>query len=309
MSLYEVIHISKSRELLGNLCEDNQQLKLKIILITIEYYGILSNIVGVIELKYIDPMIFDDKDMQIIFKPLNAFGINPSNYLISNYGHIYSIRSDKILKSQLSTAGYYYTACGANTRIYNHRAVAGVYVNGYNNNSNCVNHKNGDKLDNYYKNLEWVTKAENNTHAYATGLNNYIGENCKDSKLTNDQVRYICKLMESGYDNNSIVRMLGLEENSNNYEIIRSIRKGYAWRSISSDYNIPQSSYSYRSISKDDVEQICKNFESGMSIPECYETIYHTKFPGVDKCRNEYTRLMHIKNHKIFTDISKKYNF
>lgn len=31
----------------------------------------------------------------------------------------------------------------------------------------------------YYKNLEWCSKAENNTHAYTTHLNNYIGENCK----------------------------------------------------------------------------------------------------------------------------------
>lgn len=260
-------------------------------------------------MKYVDPMIFDDKDKQIIFRPLNAFGINPDNYLISNYGHIYSIRRDKILKSQLSTTGYYYTACGANNRIYNHRGVAAIYVDGYDEIHNCVNHKNGDKLDDYYKNLEWVTKAENNTHAYNTGLNNYIGENCKSSKLTNEQVRYICELMQNGYDNNSILRIISPEETQNNYEIIRSIRKGYAWKSISSEYNIPQSKYSFRSISEDQIRHICENFEKGMSIPECYEDIYQTKFPGVNNCRNEYTRLMHIKNRVIFTDISSEYNF
>lgn len=260
-------------------------------------------------MKYKDPMVFDDPDLQIVFKPLDAFGINPEFYQISNYGHIYSTRYDRLLKPQISTHGYYQTACGADHRIFNHRGVAAVFVDGYSEEKNCVNHKNGKKLDDYYKNLEWVSKAENNTHAYKTGLNNCIGENCRSAKLTNDQAERICQLLQDGYEIYPILEIMGMEPTMNNYEIIRSIRKGYAWKRISSKYNIQQSSYHYRSISKDIIHRICKNFENGMSIPECYEDIYKKPFPGIDNCKNEYIRLMDIKCHNTFKEISSQYNF
>lgn len=37
-------------------------------------------------------------------------------------------------------------------------------------NKGFVNHKNGNPLDNSLENLEWVTRSENQTHAFKTGL-------------------------------------------------------------------------------------------------------------------------------------------
>ena len=58
----------------------------------------------------------------------------------------------------------------AQKNIFVHRLVASAFVENENQ-KDCINHKNGIKTDNYFENLEWVTKAENNRHAFRTGLN------------------------------------------------------------------------------------------------------------------------------------------
>ena len=137
-------------------------------------------------------------------------------YQISNLGNVKSLdryitmkrgnctykqfTKGKKLKPKLTWDGYHEISITKNrkrkyTRV--HRLVAKAFIHNVNNKPQ-INHINGNKLDNYYKNLEWCTCLENNKHANKTGLINYAkGEQLPHSILNEKQVKEIRKLYKT----------------------------------------------------------------------------------------------------------------
>lgn len=71
-----------------------------------------------------------------------------------------------------------------------HRLVATVFLD---NPSRLpdVNHKDGNRANNAVGNLEWVTRSDNQKHAYRTGVRADVGERNSRAKLTNRQARSV----------------------------------------------------------------------------------------------------------------------
>lgn len=84
-------------------------------------------------------------------------------YKISNYGNIYSIQKEQLLKPQPSHHNYQRIQLhknGSHKSFAVHRLVAEAFVDNPNN-YNEINHKNEITSDNYYKNLEWCSHDYN----------------------------------------------------------------------------------------------------------------------------------------------------
>ena len=93
-------------------------------------------------------------------------------YKISNDGRVFNKKGDKELYYDINHKGYKRVSLfyeGKSKKYFVHRLVAMLYVENPNN-KNQVNHIDGDKLNNHYTNLEWVTNKENNSHARRLNL-------------------------------------------------------------------------------------------------------------------------------------------
>ena len=139
-----------------------------------------------------------------IWRDLNVPGVKPHLYEISNYGNIRNKKrgKGKILKTQVSNAGYKRLILQTGDpklperQFSIHRLVALTFIDNPDPLTKpFVNHKNGDKLNNFCDNLEWVTPQENLRHAVENNLHwQYVGEAHPNSIFTNELIMFIHNL-------------------------------------------------------------------------------------------------------------------
>lgn len=89
------------------------------------------------------------------------------NYKISSHGRVVSLKTKLILKYRKGRGGYRRVMLSspgkAPKNLVVHRLVCKAFCDGYAEGL-TVNHKDGNILNNYYENLEWVTWLENANH-------------------------------------------------------------------------------------------------------------------------------------------------
>lgn len=140
-------------------------------------------------------------------------------YEVSNHGRVkrierkvwnkinnsYSIFKERILTpTNCNTKKYWRIAIKYNNEKIIiesvHRLVALVFVENPNvNDYNQVNHIDGNRDNNYYKNLEWCNQSMNMIHRLLVLKQKpkNIGSNCNFTKLTEFQVLQIPKLLKT----------------------------------------------------------------------------------------------------------------
>lgn len=97
---------------------------------------------------------------QIIEKPIKGW---EGYYTITNDGRVYSIRSGRYLNKGFDKDGYRLVTLSVDNikRTYRvHRLVAETFIENPDNKTE-VNHKDFNRQNNWFENLEWVTQEEN----------------------------------------------------------------------------------------------------------------------------------------------------
>lgn len=157
-------------------------------------------------------------------------------YSVSNYGRIKN-KHNNILAIQQRPNGYYQIGLfiDGKQRFYKiHRLVAEYFLEPptpeqlewaatTKHNKVFVNHKDGDKSNNHYDNLEWVTHQENITHAVDNGLR-YTSP--PSAKLSIEQVEDIRMI----YSTNQIPFTKLAEQYNVSRHTISNIINNKTWR-------------------------------------------------------------------------------
>ena len=200
------------------------------------------------------PNISDNKICPIIpydvkegekFKPINRKAIDPidESLEISNKGRLYRIVNDDYLDrvtEYTDKDGYKRVdlKCkdGKKHCIGIHKLVLSAFYDtpNFKEKKLMPNHIDGVVDNNDIENLEWATNKENGDHAIKIGLHKMHGEDNPNNKLSENDVRKICELIETGkYYDTEIADMFNVS-----YANISDIHKRKIWTQISKDYDM-----------------------------------------------------------------------
>lgn len=172
---------------------------------------------------------------------------NSKFYAVSNFGNIKRLEHKKWNNLNNSYSTYrekLLFICYNNSKRYGriaityldgtrpiesiHRLVAKSFIENPNNLPQ-INHKDGNKTNNHYSNLEWCTQSDNMQHRIHTlGVKNWkIGEDLHWTVLTEQQVRQIPILLQEGKTKRFIAKLFKVCPTT-----ITEITKGRSWKHL-----------------------------------------------------------------------------
>jgi hypothetical protein len=159
------------------------------------------------------------------------------NYHVCENGDIKNLKTNKLLKGTIK-GGYnmiaLYDKNGNKKNMRRHIVVANLFCDRIDISYNVVNHIDGNKLNNNYKNLEWTTNRLNTQHAAKLGLLKPVNQR---------KVQRICSKSGDIKIYNSLIEACK-DETSNNITVIdicnvcsgrQKTARGYYWVYLEED--------------------------------------------------------------------------
>ncbi len=154
--------------------------------------------------------------------------ITDGAYEVSSCGRVR--RGSKILKPSKTTGDYWFIVmCVNGKRIGRtiHRLVADAFL-GEKPKTMQVNHKDGNKNNNSFENLEYLTPTEHYWHSYNTGLKIPVhGSSHWNSKLNEEIVRHMRSLRSSGMSVKDISKIVNVKIRQ-----VYNILSGESWKKV-----------------------------------------------------------------------------
>lgn len=258
----------------------------------------------------IQPMVFESNNEYWI--RLIVLDIAKDRYMISTHGNIYDVIENKlVIPNYNDRYPYIFLLSEKDNRRHRyqlHRLMALSFIFEKDPNRIFVNHIDGDKTNPNVNNLEWTTAKENTVHAVNNGLFRPNPHNT--NKLNKEMVEIICEMLQDGKSYTEILSAIGLDDNRNTRELIGNIYRRKSWTKVSSNYTFPTYDRKvFNSHDIDSIKRICEYLEKGSGYKEIVEGVFGIKYEGSLKNKKEYELIRRIKDHQIFTSISKDYNF
>lgn len=159
-----------------------------------------------------------------------------TKYKVSNMGRIFSEKSNIHLQPVEDEYGYLIVCLRRKGKQWNkkiHRLVMEAFSPVQFGDLNQVNHRDGNKKNNKFSNLEWSNNSEQQIHAYSIGLSNAKkGEESNLSKYPESLIHQICLDLEKGISSKDI-------SNKHNVSVkyVGNIRRKERWKHVVSQYN------------------------------------------------------------------------
>ena len=207
-------------------------------------------------------------------------------YEVSNFGKIRDKNTKEILHQRLDNYGYWMitlklqhkTPGGYDSKPFKtHRLIANEW---YGVDDADVNHIDGLPNNNYWTNLEYVTRSENVKHAVATGLQDVIPT--KDIEMVYDLLAEHDrpKVVYDMIDHNQYPRI--------SYSFVKAVKRGFYDHKVDMTHRKPLKKLFTQSVHKqplkiEDIDYIRDCIRAhGNSCTAAYNDLDHNKYPTVN---------------------------